>query len=82
MTAAVLVAFLVACAAVSLALPTERDNWRLRRWLDSRGDLVKCYEPDCENEAGGRWSPYWCPECDHQRVERISANLKRLVDRQ
>lgn len=36
----------------------------------------KCYEPDCENEAGGPWSPYWCPECDRQRVERISRQLQ------
>jgi hypothetical protein len=41
---------------------------------------MKCYERDCENDAGGPWSPYWCPGCDRERVERISRNLKQLGD--
>ena len=41
--------------------------------------LRKCFERDCDEPAGGRWSPYWCPTHDAERVERISRSLDEMT---
>lgn len=33
----------------------------------------------CTKVAGGRWSPYWCPECDTRRVDHITAQLEKIA---
>lgn len=37
-----------------------------------------CIEPGCENEAGGRYNPYWCIEHDEQRMLRLDDVLDRV----
>ncbi len=39
-----------------------------------------CDEPGCEQAAGTWWGPYWCPEHDQERLDRISAQLKALIE--
>ncbi|MFL0459116.1 hypothetical protein ACH0CA_01365 [Kytococcus sedentarius] len=38
-----------------------------------------CYEPHCEEPAGTRWGPYWCPVHDKERLDRIERNLEDLA---
>lgn len=33
---------------------------------------------DCGNPAGTLWGPYWCPDCDAVRLDRITASLKSI----
>lgn len=40
----------------------------------------ECIEPGCTNPAGTAWSPYWCFEHNVERIDRISANLDRIVE--
>jgi hypothetical protein len=37
-----------------------------------------CIEADCDEAAGTDWGPYWCPECDRRRLDRISGQLASL----
>ena len=43
-----------------------------------------CHEPsgrscvECGAPAGTPWGPYFCPECDVIRLDRIDANLRAL----
>ena len=43
-----------------------------------------CHEPsgrscvECGAPAGTPWGPYFCPECDVVRLDRIEANLLAL----
>jgi hypothetical protein len=32
----------------------------------------------CDNIAGGRWSPYFCPSCDEARVAHISSRMEKI----
>lgn len=34
----------------------------------------------CQAAAGGRWSPYFCADCDKRRVDHITANLHEIYD--
>ena len=34
---------------------------------------------DCDQPAGTLWGPYWCPDCDVKRLDRISASLESLA---
>jgi len=34
---------------------------------------------DCGRPAGTPWGPYWCPECDVDRLDRIAAQLYRIA---
>lgn len=36
-------------------------------------------EGKCENKAGGRWSPHWCPECDKARVTHIGEQFVKIA---
>lgn len=38
-----------------------------------------CYEQGCDRPAGTLWGPYWCPEHDQERLERISASLEGMA---
>lgn len=31
-----------------------------------------CIERGCEEQAGTWWGPYWCPDHDKERLDRIS----------
>lgn len=42
----------------------------------------KCITKGCENPAGTTWSPNWCQPCNADRIDRISTNLKDIVDAQ
>lgn len=37
-----------------------------------------CYVDDCPEPAGTLWGPYWCPEHDRERIDRISQQLDEL----
>jgi Zn finger protein HypA/HybF involved in hydrogenase expression len=34
---------------------------------------------DCGQPAGTDWGPYWCPDCDVKRLDKISDNLESIV---
>lgn len=38
-----------------------------------------CIEDGCTAAAGTAWTPYWCPEHDVERQDRITAQLESLV---
>lgn len=44
-----------------------------------------CHRPsgrpciDCGAPAGTPWTPLWCPDCDVARLDRISADLDRIM---
>jgi hypothetical protein len=44
-----------------------------------------CQEPsgrdciDCGKAAGTLWGPYWCPDCDVKRLDKISASLHGIA---
>lgn len=37
-----------------------------------------CFESGCDQPAGTDWGPYWCPEHDKDRIDRISASLEAI----
>jgi len=39
-----------------------------------------CIEVDCDEAAGTRWGPLWCPEHDKQRLDRVSASLAAITE--
>jgi hypothetical protein len=34
---------------------------------------------DCGEPAGTKWGPYWCPDCDKKRLDRVTANLDSIM---
>jgi hypothetical protein len=32
----------------------------------------------CGRQAGTLWGPYWCPECDMKRLDRVSAGFDTI----
>jgi hypothetical protein len=48
-----------------------------RRYADP---TRKCIEKDCREPAGTPWGPYWCADHDDERINRISRNLRGIVD--
>jgi hypothetical protein len=38
-----------------------------------------CDVRGCQEPAGTLWGPYWCPDHDKQRLERITANLESAL---
>ena len=34
---------------------------------------------DCNNEAGTKWTSYWCEDCDAIRRARIEASLTEML---
>lgn len=64
--------------------PTLRERW-LRMSPDERASMAPsgrtCVEPGCGKPAGTPWGPYWCPDCDDKRMDRVSASLESLSAR-
>lgn len=38
-----------------------------------------CIETECGEAAGTLWGPYWCPEHDRERLDRITASLESIL---
>lgn len=38
----------------------------------------RCYEQPCDEPAGTLWGPYWCPDHDRERLNRIGAQIESL----
>lgn len=38
-----------------------------------------CVEHGCEQPAGTYWGPYWCPDHDVERLDRIGAGLADIL---
>lgn len=38
-----------------------------------------CVEAGCGKEAGTWWGPYWCPEHDKERLDRVSAGFDSIL---
>jgi len=37
---------------------------------------------DCKREfTEYKWSPFWCPECDAKRIDRISKSLDAITQK-
>ncbi len=34
----------------------------------------------CENPPGTKWSPYWCEECNKERLGHISKRMANLQE--
>ena len=50
------------------------------------GKVMKCigfgeFEGKCLNEAGTKWSPYWCERCNALRFEHIDKRFAKLGKR-
>ncbi len=41
----------------------------------------QCIEEQCDKPAGTRWSPFWCAQCNAERLDRISASLNGMVNK-
>lgn len=39
-----------------------------------------CIEVGCDEPAGTRWGPYWCPAHDVARLDRVGASLQSIAD--
>lgn len=39
-----------------------------------------CIETGCDQPAGTGWGPYWCPEHDAERLDRITRNLETIAE--
>ena len=57
-----------------------------RCWTGTRYEHA-CHQPSgrmcvegCGRPAGTPWGPYWCPECDVARLDRISASLEAIAE--
>jgi hypothetical protein len=39
------------------------------------------YENKCTNEAGTKWSPYWCSRCNDLRMKRIGEQINTIMSK-
>lgn len=39
-----------------------------------------CCVAGCDNPAGTLWGPYFCPRHDVERLDRVSAGLRSIVE--
>lgn len=37
-----------------------------------------CIEQECKEPAGTLWGPYWCPDHDQQRLNRVTQQFHAL----
>jgi len=37
-----------------------------------------CHVSECSEPAGTWWGPYWCPDHDQERLDRIEASLESI----
>jgi len=59
-----------------VVMPYEDRN---HKW---NGDAYRTGKPcveGCGRPAGTAWSPYWCVDCNIERMRRISRNLRAIV---
>lgn len=40
----------------------------------------RCFVTGCDADAGTLWGPYWCPEHDKQRLDRITASFEEIEE--
>lgn len=40
---------------------------------------LTCIEGGCDKPAGTCWGPYWCPEHDAERLDRISSGFAAIA---
>lgn len=40
----------------------------------------RCAEPGCTAPAGTAWSPLWCQAHNAERLDRVTAGLKTILD--
>jgi hypothetical protein len=40
-----------------------------------------CIEAGCDQPAGTLWGPYWCPDHDKARLDRINPQMEALMGR-
>lgn len=38
-----------------------------------------CINEGCENPAGTSWSPYWCIDCNIERMDHISDQMDQML---
>lgn len=38
-----------------------------------------CIEGGCRESAGTLWGPYWCPDHDRMRLDRVSKDLDEVA---
>jgi hypothetical protein len=38
-----------------------------------------CIEDGCNEPAGTKWGPLWCPDHDKERLDRITASLESIL---
>lgn len=38
-----------------------------------------CHTEGCNQPAGTTWGPYWCPQHDKERLDRITASLEAML---
>ena len=50
------------------------DRYEHRCQTPSGKDCIECGRP-----AGTLWGPYWCPDCDVIRLDRISSQMESLL---
>jgi predicted RNA-binding Zn-ribbon protein involved in translation (DUF1610 family) len=52
---------------------------RLKR-VKLNGIPIRQICADCKVEfTEYRWSPFWCPECDAKRINRLSSSLDAII---
>jgi len=39
-----------------------------------------CIEPGCNNPAGTAWSPYWCVDCNIERINLVTKQMEDLLN--
>ena len=39
-----------------------------------------CWTEGCDRDAGTKWGPYWCPDHDAARIDRISHQMAKILD--
>jgi hypothetical protein len=39
-----------------------------------------CIEQGCSEPAGTGWGPFWCPDHDQERLDRITRQLDEIAE--
>lgn len=47
---------------------------------------ARCYgfgerKDNCPNKPGGKWSPYFCPACDEERMAHLNKQFAKIEER-
>jgi len=68
----------------SLATPTDEPTMSgshpncVNEHVCQRPSGRHCDVRGCDQPAGTLWGPYWCPEHDKERLDRISASFAEI----